>query len=117
LQDRLAKLAGGFAVIRVGGSTEVEVKERKDRVDDALNAKWAAVGLAVQQTPRISVGGSDSTTNRNVSLRRGCATALVLAVIMAMPPTTDRLLVFIVIRLGEFHRDIAPKFVYTRLTS
>src|SRR5690606_37997401 len=37
LQERLAKLAGGVAVIRVGGSTEVEVKERKDRVDDALN--------------------------------------------------------------------------------
>ncbi|MDP2782585.1 chaperonin GroEL [Devosia sp.] len=43
LQDRLAKLAGGVAVIKVGGSTEVEVKERKDRVDDALNATRAAV--------------------------------------------------------------------------
>ncbi|WP_292899272.1 MULTISPECIES: chaperonin GroEL [unclassified Nitratireductor] len=43
LQERLAKLAGGVAVIRVGGSTEVEVKERKDRVDDALNATRAAV--------------------------------------------------------------------------
>jgi chaperonin GroEL len=43
LQERLAKLAGGVAVIRVGGATEVEVKEKKDRVDDALNATKAAV--------------------------------------------------------------------------
>jgi chaperonin GroEL len=43
LQERLAKLAGGVAVIRVGGATEIEVKERKDRVDDALNATKAAV--------------------------------------------------------------------------
>ncbi len=43
LQERLAKLAGGVAVIRVGGASEVEVKERKDRVDDALNATRAAV--------------------------------------------------------------------------
>ncbi len=43
LQERLAKLAGGVAVLRVGGATEVEVKEKKDRVDDALNATRAAV--------------------------------------------------------------------------
>lgn len=43
LQERLAKLAGGVAVIRVGGSTEIEVKERKDRVDDAMHATRAAV--------------------------------------------------------------------------
>src|SRR6202030_1108623 len=43
LQERLAKLAGGVAVIRVGGATEMEVKERKDRVDDALHATKAAV--------------------------------------------------------------------------
>jgi chaperonin GroEL len=43
LQERLAKLAGGVAIIRVGGSTEVEVKEKKDRIDDALNATKAAV--------------------------------------------------------------------------
>ena len=43
LQERLAKLAGGVAVIRVGGATETEVKEKKDRVDDALNATRAAV--------------------------------------------------------------------------
>ncbi len=43
LQEHLAKLAGGVAVIRVGGATEVEVKERKDRVDDAMHATRAAV--------------------------------------------------------------------------
>src|SRR5204862_8352493 len=43
LQERLAKLAGGVAVLKVGGATEVEVKERKDRVDDALHATRAAV--------------------------------------------------------------------------
>src|SRR5262249_2392573 len=43
LQERLAKLSGGVAVLRVGGATEVEVKERKDRVDDALHATRAAV--------------------------------------------------------------------------
>jgi chaperonin GroEL len=43
LQERLAKLAGGVAVIRVGGSTKVEVKEKKDRVNDAMHATKAAV--------------------------------------------------------------------------
>jgi len=43
LQERLAKLAGGVAVIKVGGATEIEVKEKKDRVEDALNATRAAV--------------------------------------------------------------------------
>src|SRR5437764_8069771 len=47
LQERLAKLAGGVAVIRVGGATEVEVKERKDRVDDATHATRAAVGEGI----------------------------------------------------------------------
>ncbi|RWX63295.1 chaperonin GroEL [Mesorhizobium sp. M2A.F.Ca.ET.039.01.1.1] len=47
LQERLAKLAGGVAVIRVGGATEVEVKEKKDRVDDALNATRAAIAEGV----------------------------------------------------------------------
>jgi len=53
LQERLAKLAGGVAVIRVGGSTEIEVKERKDRVDDALNATRAAVQEGI-----VSGGGT-----------------------------------------------------------
>ena len=64
LQERLAKLAGGVAVIRVGGSTEVEVKERKDRVDDALHATRAAVeegivpggGVALVRASTILVG-------------------------------------------------------------
>ena len=49
LQERLAKLAGGVAVIRVGGATEVEVKEKKDRVEDALNATRAAVEEGIVQ--------------------------------------------------------------------
>ena len=53
LQERLAKLAGGVAVIKVGGATEVEVKERKDRVDDALNATRAAVEEGI-----VSGGGA-----------------------------------------------------------
>ncbi|HEX4111904.1 MAG TPA: chaperonin GroEL, partial [Stellaceae bacterium] len=61
LQERLAKLAGGVAVIRVGGATEVEVKERKDRVDDAMHATRAAVeegivaggGVALLQATKV----------------------------------------------------------------
>ncbi len=61
LQERLAKLAGGVAIIRVGGSTEVEVKERKDRVDDSLHATRAAVeegivpggGVALARASRV----------------------------------------------------------------
>ena len=64
LQERVAKLAGGVAVIRVGGMTEVEVKERKDRVDDALNATRAAVqegiivggGVALVQAGKLLEG-------------------------------------------------------------
>ena len=72
LQERLAKLSGGVAVIRVGGSTEVEVKERKDRVDDALHATRAAVeegivpggGIALLRA-RLAVGDI-ATDNRDV---------------------------------------------------
>ena len=53
LQERLAKLAGGVAVIKVGGASEVEVKERKDRVDDALHATRAAVEEGI-----VSGGGT-----------------------------------------------------------
>ena len=64
LQERLAKLAGGVAVIKVGGSSEIEVKERKDRVDDALNATRAAVeegivpggGVALLWAAEVSEG-------------------------------------------------------------
>ena len=69
LQERLAKLAGGVAVIRVGGATEIEVKEKKDRVDDALNATRAAVeegivpggGVALLRAKK-AVGSSPTTT-------------------------------------------------------
>src|SRR5688572_9575063 len=74
LQERLAKLAGGVAVIRVGGATEVEVKERKDRVDDAMHATRAAVeegivpggGVALlrasEQLKRIKTQNDDQKT-------------------------------------------------------
>ena len=57
LQERLAKLAGGVAVIRVGGVTEIEVKERKDRVDDAMHATRAAVeeGIVARRRRRAAV--------------------------------------------------------------
>jgi chaperonin GroEL len=63
LQERLAKLAGGVAVIRVGGASEVEVKERKDRVDDALNATRAAVQEGVV------VGGGVALAQASKKLR------------------------------------------------
>ena len=64
LQERVAKLAGGVAVIRVGGMTEVEVKERKDRVDDALNATRAAVQEG------IIVGGGVALVQAGKSLEK-----------------------------------------------
>jgi chaperonin GroEL len=75
LQERLAKLAGGVAVIRVGGATEVEVKERKDRVEDALNATRAAVeegivpggGVALLRAKR-AIG---KLTNDNADVQAG----------------------------------------------
>jgi chaperonin GroEL len=75
LQERLAKLAGGVAVIRVGGATEVEVKEKKDRVEDALNATRAAVeegivpggGVALLRAKR-AVG---KITNANADVQAG----------------------------------------------
>ena len=80
LQERLAKLAGGVAVIRVGGATETEVKERKDRVDDALNATRAAVqegvivggGVALVQAAKGLVGmtGDNSDQNAGITIVR-----------------------------------------------
>ena len=72
LQERVAKLAGGVAVIRVGGMTEVEVKERKDRVDDALNATRAAVqegvvvggGVALVQAANALAGVSGENSDQ-----------------------------------------------------
>ena len=77
LQERLAKLAGGVAVIRVGGATEVEVKERKDRVDDALNATRAAVeegivaggGVALLRASNaLTVKGANADQNAGVAI-------------------------------------------------
>ncbi|MDB2600426.1 MAG: chaperonin GroEL [Amylibacter sp.] len=80
LQERLAKLAGGVAVIRVGGATETEVKERKDRVDDALNATRAAVqegvvvggGVALVQAAKAlaNVTGENSDQEAGVGIVR-----------------------------------------------
>ncbi len=79
LQERLAKLAGGVAVIKVGGSTEVEVKERKDRVDDALNATRAAVeegivpggGVALlRASSALTVKGANPDQQAGVNLVR-----------------------------------------------
>jgi chaperonin GroEL len=80
LQERVAKLAGGVAVIRVGGMTEVEVKERKDRVDDALNATRAAVqegvivggGVALVQAGKALEGleGANADQNAGVAIVR-----------------------------------------------
>ncbi|MFU8833855.1 chaperonin GroEL [Roseovarius autotrophicus] len=80
LQERVAKLAGGVAVIRVGGMTETEVKERKDRVDDALNATRAAVqegivvggGVALVQGAKALAGltGINSDQNRGIEIVR-----------------------------------------------
>jgi chaperonin GroEL len=77
LQERLAKLAGGVAVIKVGGATEVEVKERKDRVDDALNATRAAVeegivaggGLALfRAAQKLNITGDNDDQNVGIAI-------------------------------------------------
>src|SRR6056297_3318002 len=76
LQERVAKLAGGVAVIRVGGMSEVEVKERKDRVDDALNATRAAVqegvvvggGVALIQAGKALDGLTGDNNDQNVGI-------------------------------------------------
>ena len=80
LQERLAKLAGGVAVIRVGGATEVEVKEKKDRVDDALNATRAAVeegivaggGVALLKASKALDGlkGDNADQNAGIAIVR-----------------------------------------------
>jgi chaperonin GroEL len=75
LQERLAKLAGGVAVIRVGGATEVEVKERKDRVDDALHATRAAVEEGILPGGGVallrSLKALDNVTTANPDQRAG----------------------------------------------
>ncbi|MCB1510105.1 MAG: chaperonin GroEL, partial [Hyphomicrobiaceae bacterium] len=78
-QERLAKLAGGVAVIKVGGATEVEVKERKDRVDDALNATRAAVEEGIvpgggvcllKASAAISVEGENDDQEAGIAIVR-----------------------------------------------
>ena len=80
LQERLAKLAGGVAVLRVGGSTEVEVKEKKDRVDDALNATRAAAdegivpggGIALLKASKVlaDLKGDNADQNAGIAIIR-----------------------------------------------
>jgi chaperonin GroEL len=87
LQERLAKLAGGVAVIKVGGSTEIEVKERKDRVDDALHATRAAVeegivpggGTALLYATKALEGmtGANDDQTRGIDIVRKSLTTLV----------------------------------------
>src|SRR6476469_8626976 len=92
LQERLAKLAGGVAVIRVGGATEVEVKERKDRVDDAMHATRAAVeegilpggGVALlratEQLKRIRTANDDQKTGVEIVRKALSAPARQIAI-------------------------------------
>jgi chaperonin GroEL len=82
LQERLAKLAGGVAVLRAGGATEIEVKERKDRVDDAMHATRAAVEegvlpgggvallCAIKALEKLKVHNDDQRTGIESSRRR-----------------------------------------------
>ncbi|MBX5160634.1 chaperonin GroEL [Rhizobium sp. NZLR1b] len=86
LQERLAKLAGGVAVIRVGGSTEVEVKEKKDRIDDALNATRAAVeegivpggGTALLRASIVlDIKGENDDQNAGIAIIRKALQSLV----------------------------------------
>ncbi|CDN51800.1 chaperonin GroEL [Neorhizobium galegae] len=86
LQERLAKLAGGVAVIRVGGSTEVEVKEKKDRIDDALNATRAAVeegivpggGTALLRASiLLNIKGENEDQNAGINIIRKALQSLV----------------------------------------
>lgn len=77
LQERLAKLAGGVAVIKVGGATEIEVKERKDRVDDALNATRAAVqegvvpggGVALVHASKVLEGLKGDNADQDAGIK------------------------------------------------
>ena len=76
LQERVAKLAGGVAVIKVGGMSEIEVKERKDRVDDALNATRAAVqegivvggGVALVQAGKVLIGMEGANADQTAGI-------------------------------------------------
>jgi len=86
LQERLAKLSGGVAVIRVGGSTEIEVKEKKDRIDDALNATRAAIeegivpggGTALLRASiALDIQGENDDQNAGITIIRKALQSLV----------------------------------------
>src|ERR1700712_3884097 len=80
LQERLAKLAGGVAIIRVGGATEIEVKEKKDRVDDALHATRAAVEEGIVPGGGVALllakAAAQGLTNENPDVQAGIKTVL-----------------------------------------
>jgi chaperonin GroEL len=100
LQERLAKLSGGIAVIRVGGATEIEVKERKDRVDDALNATRAAVqegvvpggGVALVHAGKVlaTLKGRERPTRTPASRSSAARSRHRCARLPEMPGSTDR---------------------------
>jgi chaperonin GroEL len=75
LQERLAKLAGGVAVIRVGGATEIEVKEKKDRVEDALNATRAAVQEGIVPGGGVALLRAKRAVGRSTTITPTCRPA------------------------------------------
>ena len=84
LQERLAKLAGGVAVIRVGGATEVEVKEKKDRVDDALNATRAAVEEGIVAGGGVALlRASNAVTIKGINADQDAGIAIVRKALQA----------------------------------
>ena len=91
LQERLAKLAGGVAVIKVGGSTEIEVKEKKDRVDDALNATRAAVEEGVVPGGGVALlrakKAVDALTSDNADIQAGIK---IVSKALEAPSASDR---------------------------
>jgi hypothetical protein len=87
LQERLAKLAGGIAVIRVGGATEVEVKERKNRVDDAMHVTRAAVEEGIDPGGGVALLRA-SRSQRLVSSKRTCCSAT----LASLPPVCQKVL-------------------------
>ena len=84
LQERLAKLAGGVAAIKVGGATEVEVKERKDRVEDALHATRAAAAQKLEYGDLVAEGVIDPTKVVRCALQDAASVAGLLVMMEAM---------------------------------
>ena len=119
LQERVAKLAGGVAVIRVGGMSEIEVKERKDRVDDALNATRAAVqegvvvggGVALVQAGKVLLGleGANADQTNGINIVRKALEAPLRQI--AQNAGVDGSVV-----AGKVRESIDPKFGYNAQT-